>query len=65
MINGQSVEYNMRNIFLKKSFTKCHGETITRSFSKTLKPSISLDRQSRVVWSLFLLYAKLMPIEIY
>ena len=31
---GQLIEYNMRNIFLKKSFTKCGGETIPRRFSK-------------------------------
>ena len=57
MILGQSIEYNMRNIFLKKSFTKCRGETIARSFSKTSKLSISLDRSSKVVWSLcFIVY---------
>ena len=31
---GQLIEYNMRNIFLEKSYTKCGGETIPRSFSK-------------------------------
>ena len=34
MKSGQSIEYNMRNIFLKKSYTKCGGETIPRPFSK-------------------------------
>ena len=29
---GQLIEYNMRNIFLEKSCTKCGGETITRPF---------------------------------
>ena len=24
---GQLIEYNMRNIFLEKSYTKCGGET--------------------------------------
>ena len=24
---GQLIEYNMRNIFLQKSYTKCGGET--------------------------------------
>ena len=27
---GQLIEYNMRNIFIEKSFTKCGGETIPR-----------------------------------
>ena len=31
---GQLIEYDMRNFFLEKSFTKCHGETIPRRFSK-------------------------------
>ena len=30
---GQLIEYNMRNIFLEKSFTKFGGETIPRAFS--------------------------------
>ena len=30
----QLVEYNMRNIFLEKSYTKCGGETIPRPFYK-------------------------------
>ena len=41
---GQLIEYNMRNIFLQKSCTKCGGETIPRPFSKKLKLSISLDQ---------------------
>ena len=36
------VEYYMRNIFLKKFFTKCDAENIPRPFSKKLKLSISL-----------------------
>ena len=31
---GPLIEYNTRNIFLKKSFTKYGGETIPRPFSK-------------------------------
>ena len=27
---GQFIEYNMRNIFLGKSYTKCGGEAIPR-----------------------------------
>ena len=41
---GQLIEYNMRTIFLEKSFSKCGRETITRPFSKKLKLSISLDQ---------------------
>ena len=31
---GQLIEYNMKNIFLEKSYTKCGRETIPRPFSK-------------------------------
>ena len=31
---SQLIEYNMRNIFLNKSYTKCAEETIPRSISK-------------------------------
>ena len=41
---GQFIEYNMRNIFLEKSYTKCGGETSPRPFSEKLKLSISLDQ---------------------
>ena len=34
MKSGQLIEYNFRNIFLEKSYTKCGGETIPRPFSK-------------------------------
>ena len=40
---GQLIEYNMKNIFLEKSYTKCGGETIPRLFSTTSKLNISLD----------------------
>ena len=33
---GQSIEYNMRNIFLEKSHRKCGEETIPKPFSKPL-----------------------------
>ena len=45
---GQLLEYNIRNIFLKKSNTKYGGETSPKS-----KLSIFLDQQFKV---LFLLY---------
>ena len=40
---GQLIEYNMRNILLKKSYTKCGGKTNPRPFSEKSKLSISLD----------------------
>ena len=39
----QLIEYNMRNIFVEKSYIECGGETIPRLFSKKLKWSISQD----------------------
>ena len=41
----QLIEYNMGNIFLEKSFTKCGGETSPRPFSKKSKLSISLHQE--------------------
>ena len=34
---GQLKEYNMKNIFRQKSYTKCGRETISRTFSKKSK----------------------------
>ena len=39
---GQLIEYNMKNIFVEKSYPQCLGETIPRLFSKKSKLSISL-----------------------
>ena len=61
---GQLVEYNMRNIFVEKSYTKYAGETIPRPLSKNSKLSISLDQYCKVLTSLFLLHANLRAIEI-
>ena len=41
---GQLIEYDMRTIFLEKSFSKCGRETIPRPFSKKSKLIISLDQ---------------------
>ena len=41
---GWLIQYNMRNIFWEKSYTKCGGETIPRLFCKKSKLSISLDQ---------------------
>ena len=59
---GQLIEHNTRNIFLEKSYTKCDGETIPRPFSKKSKLSISLDQLPKVLYNLFLFYAKLKTI---
>ena len=55
----------MINIFLEKPYTKCDGESNLRPFSKKSKLSICLDQQSKVLYSLFLLYAELSAMEIY
>ena len=54
---GQTIEYNLRNIFIEK-------ETIPRLFFEKLKLSISLDQHSKVLHILFLLFGKLRTIEI-
>ena len=41
---GQLIEFNLRNIFVEKSYKKCSGETTSRPFSGKLKLSISLDQ---------------------
>ena len=61
---GQLMEYNMSNIFVEKSYTKCARETTPRRSSKILKLSISLDQQCKVLNSLFLLYTNLRAVEI-
>ena len=61
---GQLVEYNMRNVFLEKSYTKYGEETSPRPFSGRLKLSIALDQQPKVLRSLFLFNPKLRAIKI-
>ena len=41
---GQVIEFNMRNIFLEKSYVKSGGETSSLPFAEKLKLSISLDQ---------------------
>ena len=41
---GPLIEYNMRNIFVEKLYTKCAGETIPRHLSKKSKLNISLEQ---------------------
>ena len=40
----QLIEYNVRNTFVEKSYTKCTGEIIPRPLSKKPKLSIFLDQ---------------------
>ena len=41
---GRLIEYNMTNVFLDKSYTKCGGEASPRLFFEKLKLSIPLDQ---------------------
>ena len=47
---GQSIEYNIRNIFLEQPSTKYGGEASPRNFYKKSKLSISLGQQSEMVY---------------
>ena len=60
----QLIEYNIRNIFVEKLYTKYGGETISCSLSKKSKLSISLNQLCKLLNSLFLLYAKLRAMKI-
>ena len=62
---GQLIIYSLKNFFLEKSYTKCGGETIHKSFFKKSKLSICLDQKPKALYSLFLLYTKLKAIELY
>ena len=46
---GQLIEYNMRNIFVAKSYAKYAKETIPRLLSKKSKLTISLDQYCKVL----------------
>ena len=46
---SQLIEYNLRNIFLEKSCTKCGGKTSPKTFFKKSKLSIS---PHKTVWRL-------------
>ena len=54
----QLIEYNMRNILLKKSYPKYDEEAIPRFFFKKSKLSIFLDQQAEMSYSLFLFYVQ-------
>ena len=53
---GQLLEDNMRNISLKKSYTKWGGESIPISFSKIANSTLSLGQWSKVLYSFFIVY---------
>ena len=40
----QLIGYNMRNIFVEKSYTNCAGEIIPRPLSKKTKLGLFVDR---------------------
>ena len=58
---GQLIECKMRHIFLETSYTTCDGER--RTFPGKLKFSVYLDQYSKVLYSLFSLYATLRAVE--
>ena len=62
---GQLIECNTRNIFLENYAQNVVEKLVPKSFSGKIKLSISLDQQSKILYSLFLLSTKLRSIEIY
>ena len=62
---GQLIEYNIRNIFLRKPYTKYGKKSFPSPFSKKSNFSISLYQYSKVLYSLFLKYTKSRAFEIY
>ena len=61
----QLIDYDVRNIFLEKSYAKYGGETIPRPFSKKSKLNISLDQYYKVSYNLFTLYDNWRAIKLY
>ena len=55
---SQLTNYNMKIIFFEKPYSKCDGKHSPRTFSKNSKLNISVDQQSKILYSLFLLYAQ-------
>ena len=60
---GHLIEYNTTNIFLEKSYAKCVRETIPRPFFEKSKLRVSLDQNTKILYILFLLFAKLRTIK--
>ena len=61
---GHLKGFNMRNVFIKKSYKKCGGEIRPRPLPEKLKFSISLDQHYKVLCRLLLLCAKFRAIEL-
>ena len=61
---GHLMEYSIWNV-MKYNHIQSLVEKFPESFLKKSKLSISLDQQSKVLYSLFLLYARLRTIKIY
>ena len=62
MNSRQLIEYNVKSIFLEKTYTKYNGEAFSRLFYKKSKLTISLDQQFEMIQRLFLLYVQ---VEVY
>ena len=62
---GQLLEYNMKNIFFEKSYTKCGGGASPIPFSKKSKLSLSLDHQFEVFTVCFDYMSNSMTAKIY
>ena len=45
----QSMKYNMRNVFVGKSYGNCGGEASPRPFYKKSQMSISVNQQSEML----------------
>ena len=46
---GQLIEYNMENIFLEKSNTKCREKLVPDTFTKNSNLNTSLDQQYEIL----------------
>ena len=62
---GQLIEYDIKNIFLEKSYTEYGGETGPRPFSKKSKLSKSLDRLPEILKFVFYCMSKSRKTKIY
>ena len=51
----QLIEFNMRNLFLEKSYKKCGGQTYSRYFSKESKFKISQNQNFEISYSFLFL----------
>ena len=62
---GWLIEYNMRNISPKNSYSKCGGETSLKPSSKKSKLSMSQDQQPNIFYNLHFFMTKAKVIKIY